>query len=266
MSRKKIQRFSKGFTLIELLVVIAIIAILAAILFPVFARAKESAKQSSCLNNMKQLGVAVMLYKTDFDDTFMKTTYNSGQPRRGSWVFVLQPYVSNFQVFKCPSDPTPVKFDTVDNNGNPATIFYSYINNYNVVAAHDFQVINESVLRSPADVIIFAERRDKLATGTQMGTHKGTSGFIPGQPCNWWTLGVEYRHATIDDANRALRGRSDKPEIIRIQWDRHNGGSNYMFCDGHAKWHRLERTLDPEEFLWGDRFYPAPEPGQSCPG
>ena len=256
----------RGFTLIELLVVIAIIAILAAILFPVFARAKEAAKKTSCLSNMKQLGTSLMLYKSDYDDTYMKTTYNSGTPRRGSWVYTSQPYVQNFNIYKCPADAFPVRFNTVDNNGNPATIFYSYINNYNIIAAHDFTVVNDSAVENHAQVIALAERRDKLQNGTQMGTHKGTSGFIPGQPCPWWTLGVEYRMATVQDARNALTGTSDKPEIVRVQWDRHNGGANYIFADGHAKWHRLEQTLDPENFMYGSRFYPRPDPGASCPG
>lgn len=264
MTRRKNTHLA--FTLIELLVVIAIIAILTAMLFPVFAQAKEAARKTACLSNMKQLGTSVMLYIHDYDNTFMKTTYNNSNPRRGSWVFTTQPYVQNFHIFRCSSDPFPVKFDTIDNNGNPATIYYSYINNYNVIAAHDFTVVKDSQIANTAQVLVFAERRDRLQSGIQIGTHKGTSGFIPGQPCPWWTLGVEYRRATIQDALNALNGTSDKPEIVRIRWDRHAKGANYIFADGHAKWHRLEQLLDPEAFGFGDVFYPRPEPGASCPG
>jgi prepilin-type processing-associated H-X9-DG protein len=207
-----------------------------------------------------------MLYITDYDDTYMKTTYNSGSPRIGSWVFTTQPYVQNLQIFRCPSDPAPVRFPTRDNNNRPVTILYSYINNYNVISAHDFTVVNASTIEYPAQVITLAERRDKLQNGTIMGVHKGMSAFIPGQPCPWWTLGVEYRRATLQDAKNALTGTSDKPEIVRVKWDRHQLGSNYIFSDGHAKWHRIEQTLDPENFMYGERFYPQPEPGASCPG
>lgn len=90
----------RGFTLIELLVVIAIIAILAAILFPVFARAREKARQSSCLSNVKQLCTAALMYAQDYDDR-LPFASNYGQ----YWYMVLQPYVKNSQLFVCPSKP-----------------------------------------------------------------------------------------------------------------------------------------------------------------
>src|ERR1051325_9939049 len=93
----------RGFTLIELLVVIAIIAILAAILFPVFARAREAARTSSCLSNTKQLGLAFMSYKQDYDETWVCGWGNNGQPISGEWTMVLDPYIKNTQIFRCPS-------------------------------------------------------------------------------------------------------------------------------------------------------------------
>ena len=90
----------RGFTLIELLVVIAIIAILAAILFPVFARAREKARQSSCLSNVKQLMLAVQQYAQDYDERM---------PRHGNnpdWTEQIYPYVKNVQVYNCPSSST----------------------------------------------------------------------------------------------------------------------------------------------------------------
>jgi prepilin-type processing-associated H-X9-DG protein len=67
-----------------------------------------------------------------------------------------------------------------------------------------------------------------------------------------------YRFATIADAEAGLLGKSDKPEIVRVQWDRHNGGSNYSFADGHAKWFKFDQTLNPINFMWGEKWYPAP--------
>jgi prepilin-type N-terminal cleavage/methylation domain-containing protein/prepilin-type processing-associated H-X9-DG protein len=101
-------RCSKGgFTLIELLVVIAIIAILAAILFPVFAHAREKGRQTACLSNMKQLSNAMLMYSEDYDGLFPPVI---GRPSRGeqnvfrmSWMNILDPYVKNHQVFICPS-------------------------------------------------------------------------------------------------------------------------------------------------------------------
>jgi prepilin-type N-terminal cleavage/methylation domain-containing protein/prepilin-type processing-associated H-X9-DG protein len=98
-------RTRRGFTLIELLVVIAIIAILAAILFPVFARAREKARQTSCLNNVKQLTLGLIQYVQDYDEVFPH--WRNFRNPKGSvyWYEIVQPYVKNTQVQKCPSEP-----------------------------------------------------------------------------------------------------------------------------------------------------------------
>src|SRR4051794_6200959 len=88
-----------GFTLIELLVVIAIIAILAAILFPVFAQAREAARKTTCLSNCKQLGAALMQYCQDYDETIVLNSYGSD----ASWADMLQPYIKNDGILVCPS-------------------------------------------------------------------------------------------------------------------------------------------------------------------
>jgi prepilin-type N-terminal cleavage/methylation domain-containing protein len=94
----------KGFTLIELLVVIAIIAILAAILFPVFARAREKARQASCASNLKQLSAAVLMYAQDYDDVLPKGIQQPwGTTSSSPWYDMLYTYVKNGQVFQCPS-------------------------------------------------------------------------------------------------------------------------------------------------------------------
>ncbi len=96
-----------AFTLIELLVVIAIIGILAAILFPVFARARENARRTSCLSNMKQIGLGTMMYAQDHDEWLpIGARRRIIWGARGTWRSFLQPYVKNTQVFRCPSDDT----------------------------------------------------------------------------------------------------------------------------------------------------------------
>src|SRR5438309_1970214 len=92
-----------GFTLIELLVVIAIIAILAAILFPVFAQARAKARQASCLSNTKQLGLALQMYVQDYDETVVLNDNGSATVPRLGWMDLLQPYIKNDGVLVCPS-------------------------------------------------------------------------------------------------------------------------------------------------------------------
>src|SRR5713226_8162731 len=102
-------RKPRGFTLIELLVVITIIAILAAILFPVFAQAREKARQSACMSNMRQIGTGVMMYVQDWDESYPKSRLfhlpraSDCDQRVVTWKHETLPYVKNIDVFKCPS-------------------------------------------------------------------------------------------------------------------------------------------------------------------
>ncbi len=93
----------RGFTLIELLVVIAIIAILAAILFPVFARAREKARQTTCLSNVKQITLGILMYAQDYDEMLVPAAMYYATPNYWTWMYLLQPYVKNQQLFTCPS-------------------------------------------------------------------------------------------------------------------------------------------------------------------
>ncbi len=104
-----------GFTLIELLVVIAIIAILAAILFPVFARARENARRASCQSNLKQIGLGIMQYSQDYDELMIsgRMSPNNADNQGGNWQYMVQPYIKSYQVFACPSNTrnTDVMYD-----------------------------------------------------------------------------------------------------------------------------------------------------------
>jgi prepilin-type N-terminal cleavage/methylation domain-containing protein/prepilin-type processing-associated H-X9-DG protein len=200
----------KAFTLIELLVVIAIIAILAAILFPVFASAKEAAKKTVCLSNVKQIALGVYMYTNDYDDTYMQTswendaaggypgTYNPQNPLgtyQVHWTYNIQPYIKNWNIFVCPSDGNPVKTDNPCPNGvsdvgklNASGEMYcdwaapenSYIPIYNALPAHDWTVVNSTLFSSPSNQIVIGEHRFDGLSGDD---HKGTSGFYPSQPC-----------------------------------------------------------------------------------
>ncbi len=137
-------RRTEGFTLIELLVVIAIIAILAAILFPVFARAREKAKQASCASNAKQIALGFMMYVQDYDEMFMRHCYCYG----GScWMYKIDPYVKNWQLFSCPAKP-----------GNWRWCDRGYgFNMYGLDCAKLGDV------RRPAELIMVADARKKTA-------------------------------------------------------------------------------------------------------
>src|SRR5476649_1299112 len=124
------KKSNRAFTLIELLVVIAIIAILAAILFPVFAQAKEAAKKTACLSNTKQMSLGLYIYTGDYDDTLPNTSYEqntAGFPQTFNptnpnsyqihWTFLIQPYLKNWNIFVCSSDPRPFPTDVQCTNG-----------------------------------------------------------------------------------------------------------------------------------------------------
>ncbi|MGE5531422.1 MAG: prepilin-type N-terminal cleavage/methylation domain-containing protein [Bacteroidota bacterium] len=193
----------RGFTLIELLVVIAIIAILAAILFPVFAKAREKARQSSCLSNVKQMALAIMQYAQDYDEIYPGAyTINPTV----TWPQLLQPYIKSSQIVKCPSDPDPWAGIT--------GWAISYIPNYNMHRPMDYAGvvgISMSAVVRPAEIITLAENADG-----------STGNLMPGCQYAW---GCDGYVASAGYNNWA-----------RLSMARHNDGANYAFADGHAKW------------------------------
>ncbi|NLI00461.1 MAG: DUF1559 domain-containing protein [Chthonomonadales bacterium] len=242
-----------AFTLIELLVVIAIIAILAAILLPVFAQARESARKASCLSHSKELGLSVMMYVNDYDEVNpMGYYYELTGPtagRRVQWAWMVQPYVKNEAIFKCLTDfePTP----PASRRGMPDLTVQalSYIPNYAVMPAHDGGTVPMAAVGEAASVIVLAEKQYKIGN-TVLKSYAGTSGFYPDTP-----VGAPYCRVTADRVREAIaRARDGNYKLARVAFFRHLGGSNFVFCDGHAKYHMLEQTLGPN-FLWGERYY-----------
>ncbi len=230
-------RWPKGFTLIELLVVIAIIAILAAILFPVFAQVRESARATSCASNMKQLSLGVMMYTQDYDETLpMAVNYAAAAtaPDR-MWMATVQPYVKNTGIFLCPSSRSNSRFepDWAGRGWLPI--------GYNARAAFDpagvegpASVTPLSMLDESARTVLFAE----TASGDPALKYRG------------YTFDPNVGRANATDprlstplvadfdlvAGSALSPGQLKPVFCRHFADRKGSGrTNLVFGDGHVK-------------------------------
>ena len=206
----------RGFTLIELLVVIAIIAILAAILFPVFARAREKARQASCLSNMKQLALGVMMYVQDYDETC---------PNRYDWtvqadhyliVDQINPYIKNTGVWVCPSGHMTIPQAATPPGGNYqwSTILGNVSYGYNEVLAQSSQgtPLQLGQIVAPADTLVIGEARHLSIC--------------------WVPYRVAYPVVCCGDATVA----GDYTKWANPDNCRHNGGNNVAFFDGHVKW------------------------------
>jgi prepilin-type N-terminal cleavage/methylation domain-containing protein/prepilin-type processing-associated H-X9-DG protein len=149
-------QFRRGFTLIELLVVIAIIAILAAILFPVFARAREKARQTSCLSNLKQIGLAEKMYESDYDEVTGSYDSHPGglsSPNSYSYKQMLEPYLKNEQIVLCPSDDRESGWSYGPNISNVGV--------GNTLTGHGYMYCFRKIatFKVPAETAIFAESR-----------------------------------------------------------------------------------------------------------
>lgn len=208
----------KAFTLIELLVVIAIIAILAAILFPVFARARESARRASCISNLKQMGLAMMMYTQDYDETYPQTyiwvdsdyDYPTGSewyPEVLYWPQILYPYHKSTNAFFCPSAP--------EERENPRRLNYG-ANEVLIVLPTANPVKIASVV-SPANAYAIMDASDLRINPARAVSTYGTY-YLPG----------------MGDAGGTC------PSTISVNSDcnsgRHFGGVNVAFADGHVKW------------------------------
>jgi len=230
----------RGFTLIELLVVIAIIAILAAILFPVFARARENARRTSCLSNLKQIGLGIMQYTQDYDERYpmnywwaspgdaatgvtcsaagltgtpcSKYTVNPGNfGAFVTWMDLVHPYIKSIQVFDCPSATNPEGGSHPSYGFNAAFSSTNYASSFNYL---DDPVVRRSFslteLTRPAEVFMIVDGETQYNINTT-------------------PLGVRN---TINSAPTDIRYKT-----VRL----HLEGMNTMYADGHAKWHSTQR-------------------------
>ncbi len=212
----------RGFTLIELLVVIAIIAILASILFPVFARARENARRASCQSNLKQIALGVFQYTQDYDERFPLRLVNaSGDPvvSNGAnasnpfgWADSLQPYLKSTQIFQCPSEtgaPVAATSGAFSGQVDPTAAGYT-----------DYWFNSRLSGQSQAAI-------DSVSQVVMNGDGNGS-------PSYYWYNGCNANGNIANECDPAI------PSIMGLGrgHSRHLDGGNFAFADGHVKWYK----------------------------
>ena len=235
MSGHSANRFAsaarRGFTLIELLVVIAIIAILAAILFPVFAQAREAARKTQCLSNTRQLGMAFAQYFTDYDEQFPYIR------KADAWPYTIQPYLRSTKMLRCPNDAS-INWDT-PLPGKTALRLSTYVLNAYMApgASTDAQGGNYPFIGSiqkPASVIFLTESPLNYAEAY----FHAYQWDPPGDPKHWLPA-------------------VDRPDDVA--YEQHAGGFNSAYLDGHAKWNKWTQVW------WRDSNFTPPLKGAFDP-
>ena len=242
-AKRSAQQGTSGFTLIELLVVIAIIAILAAILFPVFARARENARRSSCQSNLKQMGLGVLQYIQDYDEILpgsLQDVPGSAPPQGGylvggtywTWFQLIYPYTKSTQVAICPSSSAPNATPHRGNYAANGVAMFAPAGGASDAWA-DTGVVKDSVFVAPAATYLLMDGGQwsidpfyAALRGSAYGSY-----YLPGTG----DVGYAPDSGNPPSANGAFY-QSD------FQSGRHFGGVNVAFADGHVKWLKSEKV------------------------
>jgi len=235
----------QGFTLIELLVVIAIIAILAAILYPVFAQAREKARTISCLSNEKQIGLALAQYTQDYDEK-NPNGVNYYFPGGNGWAGQIYPYVKSVNVYRCPNEFTP-----------NAPVSYAYNSNNTAPTGTTVDSYSISQYNAPSKTVLLAEVQGNYAWGYSVsdpGSSTSSDAYVGngsngGSPAGFGVDGWSQPNINLNGqgtwtsprslqwATGYLRNTSTADHAVyAAATGRHQGGSNFIMADFHAKW------------------------------
>lgn len=292
----------RGFTLIELLVVIAIIAILAAILFPVFAQAREKARAISCASNERQMGLAVLQYVQDYDETWPTGCdyYGDGGANdifdyQATWVGKIQPYVKSVDIFGCPDDPEAFQYKTTYSSWGNTGMSYA-ANAYTVGTPNGLDTLRgvflldtwyysngtyaggwiyrkpmtDGKINFPADTVMVTEKyaSDSNLVDSKVGWTANL--FEVGWYDDIFTgpdiVGGDVTQV-IPDGQRPAAAYPNGPDGGVSA--HHQGMANFVFCDGHVKAMNPVLTnpcpgSHPEENMW-DAMRTTTASGESCP-